>query len=99
MAIMPNTITLMYELRPCLVDGKRALWHRWIHRQEIIPPSIMQGGHGGGQVSALFALVEYAGGTMEEVYPERVRFLDTLHKMAEMEGAYMLEESRKKVDP
>lgn len=96
MACLSSTITITKELRPCLVDGKRALWHEWTTRREIVPPSIMTGGHGGGQISATFALVEYEDGTVAEVYPSRVRFLDTACKMAEVEGAYMLAEERKK---
>lgn len=88
------TFTIEKVLRPCLVDGKRALWHEWTTRREIVPPSIMAGGHGGGQISATFALVEYEDGTAAEVYPSRVRFLDTACKMREMEGAFILAEER-----
>ena len=59
-----------------------------------MPPSIMAGGHGGGQISATFALVEYEDGTVAEVYPSRVRFLDTKCKMQGMEGAFILAEER-----
>ena len=86
--------TVENVLRPCLVDGKRALWHEWTTRQEIVPPSIMAGGHGGGQISATLALIEYEDGTAAEVYPSRVRFLDTACKIREMEGAYLLAEER-----
>lgn len=94
MSIMDATLSVEAELRPCLVDGKRALWHEWTTRWEIVPPSIMTGGHGGGQVSASFALVEYEDGTVEEVYPSRVRFLDTVCKMGSVRGAYILAEER-----
>lgn len=88
------TFTIEKVLRPCLVDGKRALWHEWTTRQEIVPPSIMAGGHGGGQISATFALVEYEDGTVAEVYPSCVRFLDTVCKMANEKGAYLIAEER-----
>lgn len=93
-SVMDATFTIERELRPCLVDGKRALWHEWTTRQEIVPPSIMAGGHGGGQISATLALIEYEDGTAAEVYPSRVRFLDTVCKMQEMEGAFILAEER-----
>lgn len=94
MSSMDATFSIEAELRPCLVDGKRALWHEWTTRWEIVPPSIMAGGHGGGQVSASLALVEFEDGTVAEVYPSRVRFLDTACKMREMEGAFIYAEER-----
>lgn len=94
MASMDATFSIGAELRPCLVDGKRALWHKWTTRWEIVPPSIMAGGHGGGQVSASLALVEFEDGTVAEVYPSRVRFLDTVCKMDKVEGAFLYAEER-----
>lgn len=35
------------SLRRCEVDGKAALFHRWCDISEIVPPSVMVGGHGG----------------------------------------------------
>ena len=81
MAGLGGTITVQVEMRPCLVEGKPALWHRWTSRCEIVPPSPLQGGHLGGNIAACFALVEYEDGTVQEVYPNRVRFLDTQNKL------------------
>lgn len=36
----------------------------------------MRGGHPGGQISATFGLVEYEDGTMHEVEPQNIRFVD-----------------------
>lgn len=94
MGSLDATFSVEAELRPCLVDGKRALWHEWTTRWEIVPPSIMVGGHGGGQVSASLAVVEFEDGTVAEVYPSRVRFLDTVCKMASVRGAYLAAEGR-----
>lgn len=68
---------IKFEFRPCLVDGRKAMWHRWTIREEVVGPSILNGGHGGGQLSATFALVEFEDGTVAEVYPDKVRFLDS----------------------
>ena len=38
----------------------------------------MRGGHPGGQISATFAIVEYEDGTIHEVEPQNVRFVDGL---------------------
>lgn len=74
---------IKFDFRPCLVDGRNAMWHRWTIREEIVPPSIMKGGHCGGHVSCLFALVEYEDGTVAEVLPHKVRFLDSAAKFEE----------------
>lgn len=36
----------------------------------------MQGWHNGGTVQATLAIVEFEDGTIEEVYPYRIKFLD-----------------------
>ncbi len=80
MAICPNTITIVQETRPCLIDCKfRAMWHAWTQR-----PARGRD----GDVAVHLALVEYEDGGVYYVQPTRVRFLDTAHKMSEMEGAW-----------
>jgi len=95
MGIKHPTFTVGNELRPCLVDDKRALWHKWTERREIIPPALLKGGHGGGEVASTFALVEYEDGTMAEVYPTRVRFLNTGNKMHELDIFFHTEAKRR----
>ena len=36
----------------------------------------MIGGHPGGQISGTFAIVEYEDGTIHEVEPTQIRFVD-----------------------
>ena len=64
------------ERRPCYVDGKKAMFHQWINRAQIAPPSPMIGGHNGGQLWDVFGLVEMEDGQMREVYPTEVIFAD-----------------------
>lgn len=64
------------ERRPCWVDGKKAMFHQWINRAQIAPPSMMVGGHSGGQLWDVFGLVEMEDGQMKEVYPSKVIFAD-----------------------
>lgn len=83
---MNTTFTIKEHLRPCMVDNKPALWHRWTNRREIVPPSGMVNGqlpHAGGVIEGTFALIEYTDGQVAEVYPERVRFLDTEDELRE----------------
>lgn len=54
----------------------KALFHCWNHRSELYGASPMIGGHPGGQVSGTFAIVEYEDGTIHEVEPTHIRFVD-----------------------
>lgn len=94
MAALDGKITIGIDYRPCIVtemDLKRslrkneniirkhkALFHYWNHRSELYGASPMIGGHPGGQVSGTFAIVEYEDGTVHEVEPRNIRFVDNL---------------------
>ena len=54
----------------------KALFHCWDFRSELCDASPMIGGHPGGQVSGTFAIVEYEDGTVHEVEPTQIRFVD-----------------------
>ena len=54
----------------------KALFHCWNRRSELCNASPMIGGHPGGQVSGTFAIVEYEDGTVHEVEPTQIRFVD-----------------------
>lgn len=56
----------------------KALFHCWNHHSELYEASPMIGGHPGGQVSGTFAIVEYEDGTIHEVEPHNIRFVDDL---------------------
>lgn len=75
--IVPYTITVKPELRPCFVRGKaKALFHRWEQCTEIIPPSMLKGGHSGGVVSRVMGIVELQGGVVNKYFPEEIQFVD-----------------------
>lgn len=66
-----------------------ALFHCWNHRSEVVGESPLRGGHPGGQISGTFAIVEYEDGTVHEVEPQNIRFVDNLiseYAFPEMEG-------------
>ena len=75
-----SKITITSELRPCIVSGKKGLFHRWVDRSEIVAPSYMVGGHGGGVVKSTFAIVEFEDGSVKEYYPCELNFCGTSHK-------------------
>ena len=64
-----------YRIKKSAEDIK-ALFHCWGYRSELVDASPMFGGHPGGQVSGTFAIVEYEDGTIHEVEPTRIRFVD-----------------------
>ena len=85
MAVLDGKITIESGLRPCIVripDKKKqfkemkALFHCWDFRSEVIGESYLRGGHPAGQISATFAIVEYSDGTIHEVEPTQIRFVD-----------------------
>lgn len=85
MSALDRKITIESGLRPCIVripDKKKqfkemkALFHCWDFRSEVIGESYLRGGHPAGQISATFAIVEYENGTIHEVEPTQIQFVD-----------------------
>lgn len=85
MSALDRKITIESGLRPCIVripDKKKqfkemkALFHCWDFRSEVIGESYLRGGHPAGQISATFAIVEYENGTIHEVEPTHIQFVD-----------------------
>lgn len=68
------------ELRPCIVEEMKGLFHKWIERSEVVAPSPLVGGHSGGEVRWTAAIVEFEDGSVSEVMPHSIRFLDSNHK-------------------
>lgn len=58
----------------------KALFHCWSHRSDVVGESCLRGGHSTGQVSSTFAIVEYEDGTVHEIEPWNIRFIDNLMK-------------------
>lgn len=55
----------------------QALFHKWDETKQVIDASSMIGGHPAGQIAYTMGIVEYMDGTVDRVYPEYIRFLDT----------------------
>lgn len=86
-------IQIEHELRPCIVNQQRALFHCWERKSEIIPPSPMVGGHSGGVVNLNLGIIEREDGTIHEAYPEEIRFIDGKVKRYFLENATEEEEN------
>ena len=75
MAALNGTITFhSAEYRPCYVDGKRALFHRWADWAVPIPGELSIGGAPAGQLQFPVAIVEFQDGEVKTVHPREVRF-------------------------
>lgn len=70
-----SDITIRMETRPCIARGKKATFHRWSDRSEIIEPAIAVGGHSGGVMRWTVAIVEYEDGQVGEVLPRDIQFI------------------------
>lgn len=94
-------LDVFYELRPCEVDGKKALFHRWEDKVDPILKIDSDNVHDANQLREIvkhfehnitiapysecdvniraqaLAIVEYEDGTVDEVEPIRVKFLDS----------------------
>lgn len=71
-----NEILVKFELRPCIVNGRKALFHTWNEKSQVIQPSPMVGGHGGGLIKTTVGIIEYEDGIVTECYPYEIKFCD-----------------------
>lgn len=76
------------HLRPCWVfNGDyyiKGLFHCWRTESYVLPPSPLRGGHSGGQVSEVTALVEMEDGTIRAIPFGQVTFCDSCGKFSEL---------------
>lgn len=67
------------EYRPCYANGRMALFHRWVNTAN---PALPKGVDASNEKARFFqhrsttALIEYADGTMDRVWPQDIRFAD-----------------------
>lgn len=66
------------QLRPCYVDGVKALFHSWGQHSRVVEPSPMVGGAPGGTVSYILGIVEFEDGQIKQVFPEKIKFVDKM---------------------
>lgn len=80
MAELKSEIIVKAELRPCIVRGKNALFHRWSYKPFVGPTSPFKDGHVVGVVSHTIGIVEFEDGIVYEALPSDIRFIDHPHK-------------------
>ncbi len=66
------------EHRTCIVDGKKALFHRWHEFCQVVEAGIAIGSHPAGQIKYTLGTVEFEDGTIQEVAPHKIQFTDNL---------------------
>ena len=66
------------EYRPCYVNGRRALFHRWTDSARPVKARGMEEEENAEryQLHSVHGLVEYEDGTMERVWPSAIQFAD-----------------------
>lgn len=74
-------ITQAIDYRPCYVNGRRALFHRWITTARPQLPKGQEPGENARyfQFRSTHGLVEYEDGTVDKVWPHDIKFADGGH--------------------
>lgn len=78
MAIFDREIKVSLERRPCMVNGRRAFFHRWADSARPVTPRGMEEDETGPryQLYSVHGIVEFADGTVQRVWPSDIRFID-----------------------
>lgn len=75
-----QNIEINYGVRPCIVtqndEEKKALFHMWENFAKPVAADLYIGGCPEGQISIVFGIVEYEDGSVDEVRPAQIRFVD-----------------------
>ena len=66
------------EYRPCWVNGKKALFHRWANSARPMLPNGQKPGENARyfQYRSTKAIVEFEDGTVAAVWPHEIQFAD-----------------------
>lgn len=84
---MPSMIiTQDIEYRPCYVNGRRALFHRWVNSANPVLPKGMDPDDERArfyQHRSTTGMVEYSDGTVARVWPQEIRFADSAARFRE----------------
>ena len=69
------------EYRPCWVNKRKALFHRWVNSARPQLPKGQEPNENSRyyQYRATHALVEYEDGTIATIWPTEIRFVDNDH--------------------
>ncbi len=68
------------KYRPCIVRGRKALFHMWENFSKPVAAELHIGGAPAGVLSLTLAIVEFEDGTVDRVLPQEVKFADNKFK-------------------
>lgn len=87
----------MSKYRPCTVgkDNRPAIFHRWIEKTSVVPAP--KPNFRGGICYDTWALVEYQDGSLDEVLPCTIRFLDS-GRMFHKDRLYFMQQTEGRND-
>ena len=75
-----QNIEINFGVRPCIVkqngEERKALFHMWNNFAKPVAADVYAGGCPEGQISIVFGIVEYEDGSVDEVRPAQIRFVD-----------------------
>lgn len=75
-----QNLEINFGVRPCIVtqngEEKKALFHMWNNFAKPVAADVYAGGCPEGQISIVFGIVEYEDGSVDEVRPAQIRFVD-----------------------
>lgn len=66
--------------RTCRYENENHLFHGFEQWSNVIGESVAIGGHPGGQISQVFALIEDENGNIKRVDPTAIKFTDNEFK-------------------
>lgn len=91
-----NIMNIMNHTRPCWVNGRRAIFHRWTDSARPVKPRGVEDEETTEryQLHTVHALVEYEDGTMSRVWPRTVQFADSERLFSEYDWEGMEEAAR-----
>lgn len=73
-------MTISFERRLCIVNGKMGYFHCWEHYANTVGESLLRGGAPGGQISFVQGIVEFPEG-MGYASPADIKFCDEEHNL------------------
>ena len=75
-----QNIEINFGVRPCIVtqngEEKKALFHMWNNFAKPVAADVYAGGCPEGQISIVLGIVVYEDGSVDEVRPAQIRFVD-----------------------
>lgn len=79
MAKLFQKVEVKQELRPCMVNGRRALFHRWADGARPVTPRGVEADETTQryQLYNVHGIVEYEDGEVARVWPSDIRFIDS----------------------